>query len=211
MNRLIIFDLDGVLIDSKEIHFLALNYALENVNKKYLISKEEHLKIYDGLSTKNKLKILTKEKGLEERYYDKVWQDKQYATGIALDNLNIDKELIDLFKYIKLNNIFISVASNSIRFTIESCLRSLGVISFVDYIVSNEDVKFIKPYPEMFWKSMSNFEALPINTVIFEDSNHGMVAAKHSGAKLIKIKNRNDLNLKKINMAIRYLNKDNND
>lgn len=205
MNKLIVFDLDGVLVDSKDIHFLSLNYALENIDKKYLISKEEHLRTYDGLPTKDKLRILTKNKGLEEKHYDKVWSDKQYATGIAFDNIPIDHELVSFFKYIKKNNIYISVASNSIKTTVENCLRSLGVINFVDYVISNEDVKFAKPHPEMYWKAMSHFGLLPEDTVIFEDSIVGKLAAIDSKAKLFEIKNRSDLCLEKINNAIDYL------
>ena len=204
-TKLIIFDLDGVLVDSKDIHFVALNYALEKVNNNYVISKEEHLKIYDGLPTKDKLRILSKNKGLEEKYYDQIWKDKQFATNVALDNLKIDEELVSLFKHIKQNNIFIAVASNSIRLTIENCLRSIGVINFVDYIVSNEDVKFAKPHPEMYWKSMSHFGLLPEDTVIFEDSIVGKLAATDSRAKLFDVKNRSDISLEKINIAINYL------
>ncbi len=43
MNKLVIFDLDGVLIDSREMHYEALNRALENVSWDYVISREEHL------------------------------------------------------------------------------------------------------------------------------------------------------------------------
>ena len=55
----IIFDLDGVLINSKNIHFSALNQALEKANIKYQITYEDHLKVFDGLPTDKKLEILT--------------------------------------------------------------------------------------------------------------------------------------------------------
>ena len=56
MIKTIIFDLDGVLIESKEIHFKALNQALPF---NYRISYEEHLSTYDGLPTREKLKLLS--------------------------------------------------------------------------------------------------------------------------------------------------------
>ena len=65
MYDLIIFDLDGVLIDSKEVHFNALNNALSEVGKEYIISKEDHLKIYDGLPTRKKLSLLAELKGFQ--------------------------------------------------------------------------------------------------------------------------------------------------
>ena len=61
MTKLVIFDLDGVLIDSKDYHYEALNQAL---GEEYSISREEHVSFYDGLPTKAKLELLTKNKGL---------------------------------------------------------------------------------------------------------------------------------------------------
>ena len=58
--KLIIFDLDGVLVDTKKIHYEALNISLKKIDKKYIISYEEHLRLYDALSTFQKLKLLTK-------------------------------------------------------------------------------------------------------------------------------------------------------
>ena len=57
MIKLIIFDLDGVLVDARELHYNALNKALEAIDKKYVIYREEHLSTYDGLSTTKKLFI----------------------------------------------------------------------------------------------------------------------------------------------------------
>ena len=58
--KLIIFDLDGVLVEAKNIHYDALNEALGE----YAISWNEHLSIYDGLKTTQKLQMLTDKKGL---------------------------------------------------------------------------------------------------------------------------------------------------
>ena len=55
MNKLVIFDLDGVLIDSRNMHYDALNRALAKVDEKYVITREEHLSAYDGLPTTKKL------------------------------------------------------------------------------------------------------------------------------------------------------------
>ena len=69
MTKLVIFDLDGVLIDSKDYHYEALNKAL---GPEYVISREDHVSIYDGLPTKAKLELLTKNKGLPVDQYDKI-------------------------------------------------------------------------------------------------------------------------------------------
>ena len=68
MIKLIIFDLDGVLVDARELHYIALNKALESIDKNYVISREEHLSTYDGLSTTKKLNMLSEKKVLAEIY-----------------------------------------------------------------------------------------------------------------------------------------------
>ena len=59
MIKLVIFDLDGVLVDARELHYNALNKALGSIDEKYIIQRDEHLSTYDGLSTTKKLGMLT--------------------------------------------------------------------------------------------------------------------------------------------------------
>ena len=206
-NKLIIFDLDGVLIDSRELHYQALNAALEKVHAKFIITKEEHLSKFDGLNTKKKLKLLTQFKGLDPAYYDQIYNDKQSATIEFINKFQPSEALISYFKKIKNHGIQIAVASNSIRNTVKMALLKTGLLEYIDYYISNEDVSRPKPFPEMFWKAMIALNALPKNTVIFEDSHIGRHAALESGAHLIAIKNTNDLTLDKINLAISTLTK----
>lgn len=205
MNKLIIFDLDGVLIDSRDLHYHALNSALEKVNKKYIIDKDEHLTTYDGLNTTKKLKLLSERKGLEQKYYDQIWQNKQLATFDLIRKFEHNQYLVDIFKSIQSQNIKIAVASNSIRETVKLALLSIGVMEYVDYYVSNEDVFRTKPYPEMYWSCMTKLNALPKNTVIIEDSHIGREGALNSGAHLVPVKNSDDLTIDKINYAFDIL------
>ncbi len=73
MIKLIIFDLDGVLIDTKNIHYESLNNAIEKYQSECVISWEEHLGKFDGLKTNQKLEILTKEKGLDVNSHNLIW------------------------------------------------------------------------------------------------------------------------------------------
>ena len=70
MIKLIVFDLDGVLVEAKKIHYDTLNQALREIDEKYVITEAEHLSIYDGLKTTQKLELLTKNKGLHPEFYD---------------------------------------------------------------------------------------------------------------------------------------------
>lgn len=205
MNNLVIFDLDGVLIDSRDMHYDALNLALANVRKEYVINKEEHLSLYDGLPTSKKLTMLTEKKGLPVDKHQQIWEDKQSATLDLFSKLENDYELMHYFKQLKSHGYNIAVASNSIRNTVKLVLLKLGLLEFIDYYVSNEDVNRNKPFPEMYWKCMTACNAIPKNTVIFEDSHIGRQGALDSGSTLIAIENRYDLNQEKINKVFKIL------
>jgi len=207
MNKVIIFDLDGVLIDSKDIHFLALNKALADVSPESVISPFEHTNIYEGLPTKEKLFLLSENKGLSQEVHPLIWELKQQYTTEMFAEVLEDNGLIEYFELIASKGIKIGVASNSIGNTVRDCLTKLGVLSYVDIALSNESVENPKPHPEMYWAVMSHLRTIPEKVVIFEDSFVGKLAARDSGAHLIEVKNRADLTKEKIDMAIEHLSK----
>ena len=200
MSKLVIFDLDGVLVEAKEIHFDALNSSLKNLDEKYVISWEEHLRSYDGLKTYDKLKLLSLSKGLplDKDVQEKIFADKQIFTSKALNNLQINETLIDILSKLKEQNFNIACCSNSVKNTVDLVLRKLGIDNFFDLKLSNENVKFAKPHPEIYWKAMSYFGALPEETLIIEDSPTGLTSAYKSGAKVLRVKNPNDFDFDKI-------------
>ena len=207
LNQLVIFDLDGVLIDSKDYHFEALNLAL---GEKYKLSKEEHLNDYDGLPTSEKLNLLALRKGLPTSKFNQIWKDKQkHTTNIFKESISKDYELMNYFQQLIDEGYKIAVASNSIRNTVKIILLKLGILEFVDIFVSNEDVVRNKPYPEMYWKCMIALESIPENTVIIEDSLVGRKGALDSKCHLITVENRKDLNQSKINLIKQVLTKKN--
>jgi beta-phosphoglucomutase-like phosphatase (HAD superfamily) len=127
MNKLIIFDLDGVLIESRELHYQSLNDALKSIDPKYVISRDEHLSIYDGLNTTRKLKLLSESKNLPVEFHDMVWQRKQLATTELIKKFTIDPKFVEIFQKLKSQGYLIAVASNSIRETVKLSLLKIGV------------------------------------------------------------------------------------
>lgn len=194
MNNLVIFDLDGVLIDSRDLHFDALNNALKTIDSKYIISPEEHHSKYDGLSTSKKLAMLTEQKGLAESSHETIWELKQQETLRLVKDFPHNKIAISIMKDLKDRGYKIAVATNSIRDTVRVALHAIGVLHLVDYVVSNEDVRHHKPHPEMYWQCMTKLNAYPKDTIIVEDSHIGREGAKSSGATLYPIKDADDLN-----------------
>jgi hypothetical protein len=196
MNKLVIFDLDGVLMDSRELHYEALNRSIKQVTNsyEYIISREEHLSKYDGLNTTKKLQLLTKDKGLHVDYYDDIWKEKQKQTFELIPIAPKNPEILKIMHKLNLKRWKIAVASNSIRETVKLALMSMDVLQYVDYFVSNEDVFNPKPFPEMYWKCMTMMKALPKDTIIVEDSHIGREGALNSGAHLYPVKDAYDLN-----------------
>jgi HAD superfamily hydrolase (TIGR01509 family) len=195
MIKLVLFDLDGVLIDAKKLHYDALNLALED---KYFINEDEHTNIYDGRKTKEKLNMLSMDKGLPVELHDQVYTDKQKLTLELISQLKPIDEIISLFKELEFQNYLIGVCSNSIRRTVLTALAKTELMEYCSVILSNEDVKNSKPHPEMYWKAMSMMGVLPENTLIVEDSPPGLLAAERSRANYIRVDDPWDVTREKI-------------
>lgn len=190
-----VFDLDGVLFDSKQLHYSAFNQALAELTETEGIDLSDHHQFLDGLPTRRKLDVLATRIGLDEALKTSVYNRKQELTRFALSAVSEDKKLAELLSFIRAQGIPIAVASNSIRATVEEALSSLGVMGLVDLYLGNEDVSNPKPHPEMYWKCMSTFAVMPHETLIFEDSKIGREAALHSGGVLVPVDSRTDLTL----------------
>lgn len=197
---MVIFDLDGVLVEAKEIHYQTLNDAIYEVTKNHnmVINWEEHLSVYDGRKTNEKLDMLTQRKGLSVDYHKDIWETKQKLTLEALGNLSNDTRLQSVFKQLVSDGYKIACCSNSIRRTVLTVLAKLGLIEYMDLIISNEDVKNSKPHPEMYWKAMSTLGVLPEETLIVEDSPPGLLAASRSRAHVLRVNNPKDLTMEKL-------------
>jgi HAD superfamily hydrolase (TIGR01509 family) len=185
MIKLVIFDLDGVLVEAKNIHFEAFNKALG----KYAISWDEHLSIYDGLKTNQKLDMLHERKGLPKEQFKEIWNNKQTYTLQALRKLKTNPNLVTTMTMLVNEGYKLAVCSNSIRKTVLTVLSKLGIIEFFDLILSNEDVKNSKPHPEIYWKAISEMSCLPEETLIVEDSPYGLLSASRSKSHILRVGN----------------------
>ena len=203
MIKAIIFDLDGVLVDAREIHYEALNNALARFN--YTITREEHLSTYDGLPTTKKLQMLTEKKGLSPEIYDDIWKAKQEETINILRELPLDNRIINILQKLKQEGYNIVCCSNSIRESTKMMLLKRGFLEYIDFYLSNQDVTVPKPSPEMFLRAMIKLRINPKECLIVEDSHIGRKSALDSGAHLFPIENSLGVDYDKIKEAIKKL------
>ena len=206
MIKLVIFDLDGVLVDARELHYNALNKALNSIDEKYVIQRDEHLSTYDGLSTTKKLGMLTKNKGLPLELHDSVWKLKQDMTIKIIDGFSVDERIQSILRSLKSEGYKIACATNSIRETAKLQLIRKGFFEYIDFMYSNQDVKNPKPSSEMYLKCMIKAEVNPNETVIVEDSHIGRKGALSSGAYLCAVEDCSDVSYEKVKRSINLAN-----
>ena len=211
MIKLVLFDLDGVLIDAKKIHYAALNEAL---GPEYEIDMQEHLTVYDGLKTTQKLEMLTERKGLPVKLHKKIHKDKQKRTRKYIQELMPNSEIKKLFVALENEGIQIGVCSNAIRRTVLTALAKTHLIEHCSVVLSNEDVQNSKPHPEIYWKAMSILNRLPEETLIVEDSPPGLLAAQRSRANYMRVASPSDVtrqnvfnNLKSKKLKVKWVDK----
>tara|TARA_R110000803_G_scaffold49030_1_gene101963 strand:+ start:4546 stop:5928 length:1383 start_codon:yes stop_codon:yes gene_type:complete len=209
MIKLVIFDLDGVLVDAKEIHYESLNRALTEVAGGYTITREEHMNEYDGLPTKTKLQKLSSDKGLPEGMHSIIWLKKQQLTAhVIKDKVPFDDRLRSVLQQLKNDGHNVYVCSNSIRESLKLMLYKSGLIEFVDYYMANEDTTKAKPSPEIYLRAMVHAGAKPSETIIIEDSYHGRESAVSSGGYLCAVDSPTDVTYDRINKQIKTINGD---
>lgn len=212
MVKLIIFDLDGVLVEARDIHYHALNRALSTIDEKYVISRDEHLSTYDGLPTTKKLHMLHKEKGLPEASFQEVWKRKQECTAdVIKEQIKPEdhKDITYTLESLKSMGYTIYCASNSISNSIKLMLLYAGYMEHIDKYFSNEDVKSPKPHSEVYLKCMVDAGVNPKECLIVEDSHVGRKAAHESGAHVMGVKGLGDVTYTNIDFSIKKANKKN--
>lgn len=209
MIKMVIFDMDGVLVKAKDLHFYSMNLALEQIDPKYAISREEHLARYDGLPTRVKLAMLTDEKGLDPELHQRVWELKQHYT------IQVIKEQIHTEDYVQQQQVLeyliqqgykVYVASNSIMESIRCMLACAGLIQYVHRFYSNEDVIHPKPHAEIYLKCMVDAGINPKECLIVEDSHIGRKSAHESGAHVLGVTGVNDVTITNVLNAVEKAN-----
>jgi HAD superfamily hydrolase (TIGR01509 family) len=188
MKKCVIFDMDGVIINSEPIHQLSERKLFDLLE--ITISEEEH---NDMVGTTD----LTMWKRIEKSHElpISIPQIVQLKKSIYMEYLKSEanlkpipyvSELIaDLYK----NAFVLALASSSPRDQIEYILSILNLKSYFHTIVSGDDVKSGKPHPEIFLRAAQHAEVDPIDCVVIEDSYNGVIAAKRAKMKCIAYSN----------------------
>jgi beta-phosphoglucomutase len=204
MIKAVLFDMDGVLIDAKEWHYLALNKALHLFNLE--ISRTDHLLKYDGLPTKQKLELLSSESGisLDHALISKLKQE--YTASIIERECKPLPHHIHALSTLKEEGYRLAVCSNSIRKSVTMMMERSRLNTYLDFYLSNNDVIKPKPDPEIYLKAMVKFNLSPKECLIVEDSPFGIRAAVSSGAHLLEVQDVFDVTYENIKQKLEVIN-----
>ncbi|HDG1702313.1 HAD family hydrolase [Kluyvera ascorbata] len=199
--KAVIFDMDGVLIEAKDWHYEALNQALGLFGLE--ITRHEHLTTYDGLPTKDKLIMLSRDKGLSPALHDFINEMKQQYTMDMV--YKFCKPMFHhefALSHLKQEGYKLAVASNSIKNSISVMMDKARLAEYLEFFISNQDVSKGKPDPEMYNLAISKLGLMPNECVIVEDNENGIRAAKASGAHVLEVATVYDVNYQNIKQFI---------
>ena len=182
-----LFDLDGVIVDTANYHFLAWKKIASNFG--FELSKENNEKL-KGVSRTKCLNIILELSNfdLNENSFNYYLKKKNEIYLDYIKNINSENILPGILKtlnYLKEKNIMIGIgsASKNAKFIIEK----LKIGPFFDVIVDGNQIVNSKPDPEVFLKGSKALGVLPENCVVFEDSDSGIQAAKAAKMTAIAI------------------------
>lgn len=193
--------MDGVLIDAKEWHYETLNKALNLFGAE--ISRYDHLVTFDGLPTKKKLEMLSMEGGFPRGLHSFVNELKQqYTMEVVYTKCKPVFQQQYALSRLKSEGYHLAVCSNSIRKSVEIMMEKSALIEYLNFFLSNQDVKNGKPDPEMYNLAIKKLNLHPQECLIVEDNDHGLKAALASGAHVLKVENPGDVYYENIRSRI---------
>ena len=184
--KLIIFDMDGLMLDTEIIHFKTWMMYAQKYGFKYDITKRHR---YAGMTDKQVVSALSKDMGDAEKASQMRHEILEERKRIFSDpNISLKKEgLIELLDYLDLKNISYVIASSSGRDRIKYLLEKEGILQRFNVIISGDDVEKSKPAPDIFLKAIEIMNCSKDEALILEDSENGYIAAKESGINYIII------------------------
>lgn len=185
MIKAIIFDMDGLMIDSERVTFECYQEILKGMN---LTMDEEFYKTLLGKPLK----------GIYQRFYDVYGNDfpiedvikdvhALMAKRFETEGVPIKTGLKSLLEYLKENNYKTIVATSSNRDRVDTILSQAQITDYFDDSICGDEVTKGKPNPEVFLKSCQKLDVNVDEAIVLEDSEAGIQASYDAGIKVICI------------------------
>ncbi|WP_445714065.1 HAD family hydrolase [Flavobacterium sp.] len=207
MIQTVIFDMDGVIVDTEPVHYYAYHKHFKELN---INVTDEMYTSFTGNSTRNIFQKLKEQFNLSENVEDLVLR-KRHLFNDAFDSkedLYLIEGVEDLIKDLYANGIQLIVASSASHVTINRVFTRFNLHQYFTHIVSGEDFPKSKPHPAIFLHAASLSIAPKENCIVIEDSTNGIQAAVSAeifcvGYNSLHSKNQD---LSKANVVVQHFN-----
>ncbi len=191
--KAVLFDLDGVIVDTSNHHFLAWKKLCLKFGHNLTETENEFIK---GLSREESLIKIIDFANLsfsEEKFNQYLIKKNSYYLDLinTISPKNILPGVKIFLNYLKKKSIKTSLCSSSKNAKL--VLKKLDLISFFDFIIDGNDIKMGKPNPEIFLTASKKLKMKPKNCLVFEDAQSGIDAANNAGMVVFGIGNKNNL------------------
>ena len=186
MIKLVIFDVDGTLVDSESIYVKA---ALKNLEvNHYNIPMPAIM----GIIGQNRVagRKLIESTQDDSFNYDKYINDFEKIRNQILENepYKLKKGALNILNYCKKHNIKMVIATSTARDKQSKVLTELGIIDYFDYMVFGDEIKNSKPAPDIYLKVYEHYNIDKDEMIIYEDSKNGILSAHNAGIRVVYIK-----------------------
>lgn len=190
--KAVIFDMDGVIIDSEPIHF---EVDMQTLNELGCDITVEELEKYVGTTNEYMLSDIKRKYNLRQSVEEIIMYKVEMTKNIIMESeLEPIKGIRELLEHLKNNNILAAIGSSSPRDLIDVVVNKFQLKEYFTYILSGEEVNEGKPAPDVYIETSKRLGIEAKDCIVIEDSKNGVLAAKRAGMKCIGFRNINSGN-----------------